>query len=173
MATATEDCEMADAEATEEGNEGGGGEMDSGAGAAAAQRDDDAEEGSHAQQPFSLDARRRLKQEAYVTRGCGKNDVKTRTVDTFWETVWPALELLGWIKVRTYLKKNSMKHALNLYTVLPFFSSIPCLPYFIFVLFFIIAFHKIGTRNWGPNWVHEFYSLRCIAGNGNQGYRLL
>jgi hypothetical protein len=48
MATATEDdCEMADAEATEEGNEGGGGgEMDGGAGEAAAQRDDDAEDGS-------------------------------------------------------------------------------------------------------------------------------
>jgi hypothetical protein len=119
----TEDVEMemADVHASEEGNAGGGA-MDDGAAAAAAGAQpfhlddgttqpstldggDGAEEehGSSAEaahDPFSLDARRRLKQEAYVTRGCGKNEVKARTVNTFWETVWPALELLGWIKVR-------------------------------------------------------------------------
>jgi hypothetical protein len=123
-ATTTEATEIADVQASQEGNEGGG-EMDGTEAAAAGtaqpfnlddgsaqpynldNNDDDngAADGglaaAAAQEPFSLEARRRLKQEAYMTRGCGKNEVKARTVSTFWENVWPALELLGWIKVRT------------------------------------------------------------------------
>lgn len=47
-----------------------------------------------------LDFRRKLKNEAYLTSGCGKNKAKIRTVDSFWVALWPGLEKLGWTKVR-------------------------------------------------------------------------
>ena len=50
---------------------------------------------------FNIHERRQLKQQAYLTKGCGKNELKTRVLDTFWDTVWPLLKTkLGWTKVR-------------------------------------------------------------------------
>ena len=56
-----------------------------------------------------IDFRRKLKHEAYVTSGCGKNKEKIRTVETFWNTVWPALETkLGWTKVKGVAEEVGM-----------------------------------------------------------------
>lgn len=48
---------------------------------------------------FDIEERRRLKNESYVTSGCGKNKEKDRVVGTFWDVVWPALAKQGWKKV--------------------------------------------------------------------------
>lgn len=44
------------------------------------------------------DFRRKLKHEAYLTSGLGKNKRKVRVVDTFWKVLWPELEKQGWTK---------------------------------------------------------------------------
>ena len=51
-------------------------------------------------QHYGIDIRRKLKLEAHVTSGCGKHKEKIRTIDTFWDKVWPTLEAQGWTKVR-------------------------------------------------------------------------
>lgn len=58
---------------------------------------------------FDIDDRRRLKQMAYVTSGCGKNKEKDRVVSTFWEVAWPRLVKLGWKKVRRKTISSTVK----------------------------------------------------------------
>jgi len=49
---------------------------------------------------YGINIRRKLKLEAHVTSGCGKHKEKIRTIETFWDKVWPELEAQGWTKVR-------------------------------------------------------------------------
>lgn len=47
---------------------------------------------------FDAHARRRLKNEARLTSGIGKSKKKERTLEIFWNHVWPKLEKAGWTK---------------------------------------------------------------------------
>ena len=71
--------------------------------------------GTGAGAPFNIENRRRLKQEAYVTKGCGKNEVKTRIIGTFWDTVWPALEGMGWTKVGMHARHAAHRDRQNIF----------------------------------------------------------
>ena len=48
---------------------------------------------------FGVHARRQLKNEARVTSGMGKGQIKEKNLQVFWDKVWPRLTEAGWTKV--------------------------------------------------------------------------